>query len=435
MKTWTKRLAVSAGALALAVGFAGASVFADGPTDSGTTATPSSSDPATPTPGADKATQDVCFTKTFIAPAKSAITEIPAATHFTFTFGIGEFYPYLSTDVATKPDGSVTAPTIAPQDIPFTYGELVDGTDGTSSVTKQSTNVIAGLTWTKPGVYKYNVAETKDTADLSADPEKDEIAYDASNYELAVYVTYDANGDLTATGGVSKVDPKDPTKSEKVTSTPVTPTDPTVDGDKTPAVVPTPAAGTFNFENKYSITTSKVPDEIKTGKEGPFWISKTVAGKLADQAKEFDFNILITPSKLTAQKYTVYVKNAKGETKIAAGQEVIPGTPTLVKLAHGDVAYFTEITVGEQVTVTETDTPDYAETSITNLIGDAGTKGLEVKGLLAATGNQAEYTNTFDGPDVTPTGILMNNLPYLALIVAGVAGLGFYFVNKRRHNA
>ena len=448
MKTWTKRVAFTTGALALAAGFAGANVFA---ADDTTTTTSSSDDTlyfsfvatdpsastatATPTPeDAAKATTDVRFTKTLVAPATSTITELPPMT-YTFTFGDGAFYPYTSAGVATDADTKVTVPTIKSQDISFVYADLKDGTDGTSSATKQSMNVIADVAWEKPGKYVYTAKETAGTVkEDKVAPENDHVTYDDKSYTLTVWVTYGPDGKLTGTGGVTEPDPDDTTKTLKDTSSVVTPKDPS-GGDPTKEVttVETLGAGTFNFKNIYTVNKDKTPTEIVTGKEAPFWMSKMVEGKLADQNLDFDISVLITKTPLTADKYVMFIKDAKGTIKDAAGTEITPGTATTVKLKHGDVAYFASITMGEQITVTEADT-DYTEgnTATLNKIATSGT--VEAKGLFGPEENKVEYVNKLEG-DVTPTGILMNNLPYLALIVAGTAGLGFYFINKRRHNA
>ena len=44
------------------------------------------------------------------------------------------------------------------------------------------------------------------------------------------------------------------------------------------------------------------------------------------------------------------------------------------------------------------------------------------------------YTNTFDDASVSPTGILINNAPYIILALVAAGGMTFYVVKKRKEN-
>lgn len=416
MKTWIKRIAITAGTFALATGVAGATLFAA---------------------DTSKTSSDVRLTKTLVAPDKSTFTELPALTTFRFTFTDGKPYPYTAAEgVSSTVDAKVQAPAIDAKEITFTYADLTNGTDGTSSVTKQSLNLIANVNWPKPGKYVYTIKEESGSVDtaIGATTADDSISYSGKTYELSVWVTYDTNGKLVGTGGVTKTDGTDATKKDKVDSGKVPGTDTTKDPDTETVIVPNPAdaEGSFNFENIYKIIT-KTP----TGGVAPFQITKKVTGNLSDQNLEFAINVSIKKTKLSSDKYTIFVKDAKGVIKDAKGQEIIPDspTPTTVMLKHGETAYMDTITVGEPVTVTEVDTPDYEESNIAVLNGISTHGQLEAKGNFGPTDNKVDFTNDFHKDDISETGILMNNLPYLALIIVGIAGLGYYFYNKRRHNA
>jgi NADH:ubiquinone oxidoreductase subunit F (NADH-binding) len=65
-----------------------------------------------------------------------------------------------------------------------------------------------------------------------------------------------------------------------------------------------------------------------------------------------------------------------------------------------------------------------------------GTKGAGLSVTNAEVGNDGGYVyieNTFDDSSVTPTGIIINNLPYVLMVGIPVAGFAVMFANKRRH--
>ena len=73
-------------------------------------------------------------------------------------------------------------------------------------------------------------------------------------------------------------------------------------------------------------------------------------------------------------------------------------------------------------------------------IGDANDQGTAgaISGAIGTvadtdTQNTTAFTNTYSGgDDTTPTGILMNNLPYIILLLVVLGGLTGYIVSKRR---
>jgi hypothetical protein len=63
-------------------------------------------------------------------------------------------------------------------------------------------------------------------------------------------------------------------------------------------------------------------------------------------------------------------------------------------------------------------------------------KGAGISVTNAEVGNDGGYVyieNTFDDSSVTPTGIIINNLPYVLMVGIPVAGFAVMFANKRRH--
>jgi hypothetical protein len=53
--------------------------------------------------------------------------------------------------------------------------------------------------------------------------------------------------------------------------------------------------------------------------------------------------------------------------------------------------------------------------------------------ILGEAANGAVFTNAYE--DVSPTGIVMDNLPYLLLLLLAAAGLGGYVAARARRHA
>ena len=52
--------------------------------------------------------------------------------------------------------------------------------------------------------------------------------------------------------------------------------------------------------------------------------------------------------------------------------------------------------------------------------------------LVGENANSTAFTNTYDDASVEPTGIFINNLPFVLMVVVAGSGLALYVVSKRR---
>lgn len=52
--------------------------------------------------------------------------------------------------------------------------------------------------------------------------------------------------------------------------------------------------------------------------------------------------------------------------------------------------------------------------------------------LVGEKVNDNRVTNTFQDNNITPTGLLINNLPFVLMIVGAIAIVGFTMISKRR---
>lgn len=347
---------------------------------------------------------------------------LPAATTFKFAVSVGKHYAYGTETASTD----VTVPTISVNDLTFTSG-MGTASGGIVTAHMQSTNLLEGLlgknAFPKAGIYVYTITETADTVTL-ADGTKESLTYntEGQSYTLRIYVSLDENGDTIVDGGT--VEDKD---GNKVNPSPQ-PTEPGGEpGSATGEVV---SNNGFNFKNVYTKEAGSIdPEDPDTG----LHISKTIAGSGADKTKEFGFTILIKDDASTNSK-TFTLVTPDGNITIT------PGTESAVfYLTNEEAAQLKGIQVGATVTVTEAAADPY--TASYEYIKN-GTKGSAVtatdKKTALSTGeqqlgearNEAAYTNTLD--PVTPTGIIINNLPYILLVAIALGGVAMYFVSRRR---
>jgi len=106
---------------------------------------------------------------------------------------------------------------------------------------------------------------------------------------------------------------------------------------------------------------------------------------------------------------------------------------TAFSLKHGQRLVFVDTPVGTTYTVTETAATHY--TTTVTVVTDNGA-GVTIAGLttnaqrVGETANSAAFTNTRDS--VTPTGLNLDNLPFIGLILLATASLITFVVVKIR---
>lgn len=352
---------------------------------------------------------------------------IPDET-FTFTFTQTKYNGADVTDTYKAEIADVTMNTKT-----GTWDKTNDADDEASIYQKKSmADILANTTFPAAGVYTYTVAETKGNTNG--------FTYDEQKYVLNVYVKNDGtttvevkkSTDGTTEGDKVDVKKQDPTKDTEETGT----------GDGTVTVQG------FTFDNKYKKTNKKTDDNT----EGYLNISKTVDGDYGDRTYGFEFAITLTAPRLadaTAKaKYSIY--NADG-TKAGSG-EMAYGSAQNFALKHGQTLRFYEIEAGTKYSVTEklatsgvTKADQYtasatAKVSNAEVTVDTVAKheDLTVETYVidddTATLDDVAYTNTFDDDSVSPTGILINNAPYIILALVAAGGMTFYVVKKRKEN-
>lgn len=368
------------------------------------------------------------------APAAAAInktlkmpigTYTPAAT-FTFEF------TKLSLDDSTATADLAAMPAIADKSISFTTADAGTTDGDVKTVVKESGNIAAGLTFSKPGVYRYIVTEKTGTYTLDAAHE--DLTYSGASYRVAFWVENNAAGTGTYIRAISSIIVITDSSNLGNEGTKVDPTpggDPNVEGDYSQMVF-------TNVFVRYDGTkpTDPAPNPDPSDPAlNAFALTKKVAGGMADKSKYFTFSVGVTKNSLIdgTPTYRAYVLDAAGAVvtttdnyaTIGADKSIsfTSGTNLSVKLKDGQTLYFVDVPVGTQYNVSESGsngyTPSYSHV-VNN--GTAATKtGAENGALVLGSGtlriteelDTATYTNT--AKDVTPTGIAVNDLPYIAL--------------------
>ena len=298
--------------------------------------------------------------------------------------------------------------------ISFANNDRVNNPTDTQLVGLSSVN-FDNLTYPRAGLYKWTVKETAGS--------DSKITYDGSEYTIRVYVKNGTNGTvvdtITVQKGKEKID-AGVTDSDKDT-------DADNDGDKE------------NDGNDFRFVNSYKPEDVNTNPsdndddpedtKGAFELTKTVKGAYADQTKDFTFDVTVTfPAGTNADDYETGITNGK------------------VTLKHGETFRIKTLPEGTIITVKEEAsnlfTPSYkgedtaADGTVADITATTGEQNKELavqRNIVVGTkGAYVDYTNEYADDQVTPTGIVINNLPYILLIGLALGGI-VLFTRKRRY--
>lgn len=326
-------------------------------------------------------------------------------------------------------------------------------TPGTKVITKESANILAGLTFTSGGVYTYEIAEVSGTyTDPGNTNVTETMTYSAEKYQLKVYVQDDGTNVFPEYVELYKTVADDGTAIG------------------TPAKDPTgPEAGDHGmaFTNtfvKKSDGGSGTPGGPGTTDPALFaaQISKVVTGQYASTDTYFDFTLNVTApvGVATGTTYSAYVKNTTtgavaadvtpnmGTGAVAGPGDayivVTPGTPLNFKLKANETLLLSDINAGASYSVNELAVAEY-QAGAQVVVGGAAPIALTTSAanealstgartISDAGANSAAYTNTRAA--VTPTGVIINNLPFiLTLVLVGGAFAGYVVVKSRKRTA
>ena len=380
-------------------------------------------------------------------PAKAAITKILKMPAGTNTPGAKFTFKFKPVSVDDKPDNGSNMPAFKDIDIVFNGSEADVTEGGVRSVVRESGNIIDSLAkpWPHAGIYKYTVTELGGTYAI-VDGDKEWMTYSKASYDIEVIVENGEKGlyvaYITATRKLTE-------DGEEIK-----------DGEK---VNPTPGGNGVEYKWSQMIFTNTYAKTNGGGEKNPkltvLEIGKEVTGMGANRDLYFKFEVAATKPAVGFEgktpAYIAYVVDAAGNNVTSADNYTPLGTgkngsyilfksgeALTVGLKHGQKLAFVDLPVGSGFTVNEQAAEFY--TAKYTLVLDGKTpvvqENTDINAALAIPGssigekqNSVAYLNT--RLNVTPTGISVDNLPFVIIIGLAALGLIGYAVAKSRRRA
>lgn len=367
-----------------------------------------------------------------------AIAEGTTLPDVDYTFSVAPGTPDDTNVFAVPADKAFTA-TIAASDMAKNVNMY---TGSVSIATMFSSLLDRGIT--HAGVWIFNVAET--TAAIDEDVVDGDttisrkLTVDSSEYILRLYVTNTSTGgieisNVTVQKGTEKVDPK-------IVETTTTGAGAT--GSST-------NASGFQFKNTYKETIEKpgpgpgpgpFPQPTETG---AYTVKKTIVPKTDGGSIEYAntsrlFPIVVTLTRPSTMEdtddlydgvsYQIFraATPEKPDGEVTAAATLSYGDNT-VELSHGDVLVVEKIAVGTEFVVTE---PAYATEVDGYQTGTIDSASGTFASSDKTNGIHSNVNNKFDDQGTTPTGIVVNNLPFVLVVLLAVGGIAVYFYFNRR---
>ena len=304
------------------------------------------------------------------------------------------------------------------------------GTDvlatGQTNIKKETGDIFREVNYTHAGEYVYTVAEKQNVGwnviQKNGSP-IDFMTYDNRSYEMHVIVKN------KTTGGTY------------ISSVYFKQVSPSVNGK----VKPSESGTTYKYDlftNIYRKNAGKITDPNEPNPNKPnvskvdpnaksLVIKKVVSGATADKSKDFTFKLTFTKASTeTSQSITGKI----GETS----KTFVYGQETTITLRHDQSLVFDTIPAGTRYKLVETGSQGYTASAACkengaskNQAGTVSTNFTQDSILVGEKPNDNTITNSL--PDVTPTGLLIDNLPFILMIGLGLAG--FVVLSKKRRQA
>lgn len=292
--------------------------------------------------------------------------------------------------------------------------------DETGTTTKKAE--VGFPAYTEAGKYEYTVTENQTATPPITDDKHEKMIMSKAEYKMDVYVENTSTGCQIANIIVNQAkDDKGETATGKVDIS---------NTDK----------NGFKFTNTYVQEAGTGDKPSNSGEDyntyGSLNVSKTINKNGANSASttdEFSFQA-------TFKFPTGTDANTLGGVKANGTAITLTDGACDFKLKNGEKEKFTGLPVGTTMTVTESATPNYkgsAAVEINGVTQDPVTASKYDEAItisdkkLGQKKNAVDVTNTYN--NVPVTGIIMNNLPYIAMIVIGAAALVVYVQNKRKN--
>ena len=344
----------------------------------------------------------------------------PEAT-FTFTFT-----PKTGTSSNGAPYETISDSNgkIAAKNVVYSKSDLLQPNQ--TSIKKDTGNIFESVTYTHAGEYVYTVAETQNVGwaqILKNSVPIDSMTYDNRSYEMHVIVKNKQSSGvyissvyfkLVSTSSTAKVKPSE--KGELY---------------KYDLFVNTYRKNAGKITNPNEPTPNKPkPENFNPGAKS-LVIKKLVEGDSADKTKDFTFKLTFTKASTDDQGTFV---GQVGSTSYTFEN----GKEKTITLHHDQSLVFDTIPAGTRYKLVETGSQGYTASAAykengasKNQAGTVSTNFTQDSILVGEKPNDNTITNSL--PDVTPTGLLIDNLPFILMIGLGLAG--FVVLSKKRKQA
>ena len=344
----------------------------------------------------------------------------PEAT-FTFTFT-----PKTGTSSNGAPYETISDSNgkIAAKNVVYSKSDLLQPNQ--TSIKKDTGNIFESVTYTHAGEYVYTVAETQNVGwaqILKNSVPIDSMTYDNRSYEMHVIVKNKQSSGvyissvyfkLVSTSSTAKVKPSE--KGELY---------------KYDLFVNTYRKNAGKITNPNEPTPNKPkPENFNPGAKS-LVIKKLVEGDSADKTKDFTFKLTFTKASTDDQGTFV---GQVGSTSYTFEN----GKEKTITLHHDQSLVFDNLPAGTRYKLVETGSQGYTASAAYKENGASKTQAGAVSTnftqdsiLVGEKPNDNTITNNL--PDVTPTGLLIDNLPFILMIGLGLAG--FVVLSKKRRQA
>lgn len=163
-------------------------------------------------------------------------------------------------------------------------------------------------------------------------------------------------------------------------------------------------------------------------------LSKTVTGDYGDKTRDFEFTINLTKASTETddhRNFDTYI--VKGDSQEAAQQ--LSYGENKISLSHGETLKIYGLPAGTTYQIVETQVNNYSTSIDVNKDGTADIQGVNTnEKIIGDDTSVIDYTNDYndENASVIPTGIIINNLPFVLMVVVAGSGLALYVVSKRR---
>ena len=297
-----------------------------------------------------------------------------------------------------------------------------DNTDSNATTTniievKKGLAISLPSTYDRAGEYVYTVVESSNDFTPGAN---DSLTDSDAKYEIHVFVKNNASG----------------VEIEGVTVYQLLNDAGTTDGVSSAKIEADQAGEALKFISTYSKTAT-------------LSVYKEVVGDYANKKKEFTFvvNFAAAGNVTGSNSYSYYI--SENGTKVPGSDTAytINGTGSVtVQLTHNQAAVFEGLPTGTKFYAIENKDTKYTSKGeissngvVTSNISQTDTSG---NLLLNATANENADTLIGEGinyakainteNNISVTGVIFDNLPFLILIVIGATGVGYYIIKRKR---